>query len=215
MKNRQSIGVSIVLLAALAWVTAPAQPKINPQRPSVHPVKAGMYGGTGVAVARSGNRTLVITANHVVQGGGEFKVNGVKAYLLGKDEDWDLAALLVEQPLPTSRLSRKRPQIGDTLTVCGYGTGEYKESTGRVVGYATANDVDMDWVHLNAPGRSGDSGGPIFYPDGRVGAILWGTDRIGAYGTECMRVRAFIKTLPSGYADLIHAALNDYTIYGK
>lgn len=202
------IALVAIAIASLVWSTFD-----NP-RPTVHHIKAGVYGGTGVSVATSQGQTLVLTAYHVVRDSGSFTVNGKDAVLIGVDRKWDIAALVVNEVLPVSRLSKRVPQIGDTMTICGYGTGSYKEATGEVIEFATADNVARDWIHMDAPGRSGDSGGPIFYEDGTVGAILWGTDRVGAYGAHCGRVREFLKTI-NVYPHLIRAVDIDYTIYGE
>ena len=207
MKSRNLGGVLVVGLVA-GWLLT------SGPRPTVHKIHAGMFGGSGVSVATARGQTLVLTANHVVKDGGPYTVNGKPAVLVATDSEWDLAALVVNETLPVSRLSKHFPLINDTLTICGYGTGTYREATGQVVGYATADQIYMDWAHINKDARSGDSGGPMFYPDNTVGAILWGSDNVGAYGTQCLRVRDFLATI-KGYDSLLKTLDLDYTIWGR
>jgi len=185
----------------------------NP-RATVHRIVAGDSRGSGTAVAASGGQTLVLTAWHVVSDGGPYTVAGKPAKLVATDKIWDLAALVVDDTMVSSRLSRQQPNYGDTLTVCGYGSEAYSENTGVVVGWGSPGPgYPADWVIINARARSGDSGGPFFYDDGTVGAVLWGSDSSGAHGTPCVRVRKFLLTVV-GYDNLIKAALSfDYSIW--
>lgn len=179
-------------------------------RPTVHRLQARQFLGSGVSVAVAKGQTLVLTANHVIKDGGPYTVAGRKAKLIATDKTWDLAALVVDEALPTARLGTKEPQIGEFLTVCGYGTGKYKEATGKVVGFFAP--ATPDWVAIDAPARSGDSGGPLFYENGTVAAILFGSDNVGAHGTHCLRVRQFLSTI-KGYEHLIKALDNSYNIW--
>jgi S1-C subfamily serine protease len=179
-------------------------------RPTVHRVQAGPFLGSGVSVAAANGQTLVLSANHVVSDGGPYTVAGRAATVIATDKTWDLAALVVCETLQVSQLGNREPQIGDKLTVCGYGSGEYKEATGKVVGFFAP--ATPDWVAISASARSGDSGGPLFYEDGTVGAVLFGSDNTGAHGTHCIRIREFLKSI-KGYDELLKALDKDYRIY--
>lgn len=186
-------------------------------RPSVLRIEAkersGSSLGTGTCVASIGNQSLVITAWHVVRDSkGPYTVNGLDARLVQVDKVWDLAALVVSQKLPVSVLGDRKPVIGDNLTVCGYGSGEYKESTGKVTGFfSPAGLSETDWVRISVPARSGDSGGPMFYDDGSIAAVLFGSDA-GAHGTQCLRVRSWVASLDIP-TELKNEALSLYRIY--
>lgn len=193
------------LFLCLVLLTTSTKP-----RPTVHRIQAGQFLGSGVSVATANGQTLVLTANHVVKDGGPYTVAGRAATVIGTDKTWDLAALVVDETLPTAQLGNREPLIGDRLTVCGYGSGEYKEATGKVVGfYAPAAP---NWVAIDASARSGDSGGPLFYSDGTVGAVLFGSDKVGAHGTHCIRIREFLKTIKN-HEHLIKALDNPYNIW--
>ena len=193
------------LFLVLVLITTNIKP-----RETVHRIQAGQFLGSGVSVATAKGQTLVLTAHHVVQDGGPYTVAGRVATVIATDKTWDLAALVVDETLPTARLGNVEPTVGDRLTVCGYGSGEYKEATGKVVGfYAPAAP---NWVAIDASARSGDSGGPLFYQDGTVAAILFGSDKVGAHGTHCMQVREFLSNI-KGYEHLIKALDNPYNIW--
>jgi S1-C subfamily serine protease len=151
----------------------------------------------------------VLSANHVIKDGGPYTVAGRPATVIATDKTWDLAALVVQDVLPVSQLGNREPQIGDQLTVCGYGGG-YAEATGKVVGFFAP--ATPDWVAISASARSGDSGGPFFYVDGTIAAILFGSDNTGAHGTHCIRIRSFLKSIKN-YDELLKALDNPYNIW--
>jgi hypothetical protein len=71
---------------------------------------------------------------------------------------------------------------------------------------------EPDFVAMTTAARPGDSGGPLFYDDGTVGAILFGSDSIGAHGAHCVRVRKFLATLQN-YESLVKSIDIDYSIW--
>ena len=181
-------------------------------RPTVHRVQVGNSLGSGVSVASVNNQTLILTASHVNEGE-PCTVNGHPAKIIAYDRVWDLAAIVIDEKLPVSRLSNRKPKIGDKLTVCGYGSSVYAENTGKVIQFFSPGYAPDDFVAIDAKARPGDSGGPLFYDD-TVGAILFGSDNLGAHGAHCIRVRIFLSTI-KGYGDLIEAALGEYIIYDE
>ncbi len=171
--------------------------------------------GTGTCVA-STDVSLVITAQHVIREGKSFKINGQEAKVVGSDKVWDLAALITTQKLQTVRIGTKRPALGDSLRVCGFGSGDYKESTGKVIKYYNPGGKNPDDIlSINCKARNGDSGGPIFDTRGTLAAVFFGSDRVGAHGSCNTRVRIFIENLKID-SRLKQQALSDpYLIYGK
>jgi S1-C subfamily serine protease len=204
MKKVTDTGMTLLIISALAYLM------YSDPRPTVHRIQAGNFLGSGVSVATYDGQTLVLTANHVIKDGGPYTVAGYPAKIIGRDKTWDLAALVIDETLPTAQLGNREPQIGDELTVCGYGYGKYAEATGKVVGFFAP--ATPDWVAIDASARSGDSGGPLFYDDGTVAAILFGSDKTGAHGTHCLRVRAFLNKI-KGYDNLLKALDNTYNIW--
>src|SRR5690606_28210476 len=85
---------------------------------------------------------LVLTNWHVVQGASDMVEvifpDGFRsqARALKVDAEWDLAALVIWEPnaQPVS-LATRPPRPGDTLTICGYGSGDYRAMTGRCTQY--------------------------------------------------------------------------------
>jgi S1-C subfamily serine protease len=204
MKKVTDTGMTLLIIGVLAYLM------ISDPRPTVHRIQAGNFLGSGVSVATTSGQTLILTANHVIKDGGPYTVAGLPATVIAKDQTWDLAALVVNETLPVSQLSNKEPQIGDKLTVCGYGYNKYAEATGKVVSFFAPSTPD--WVAIDVSTRSGDSGGPLFYEDGTVAAILFGSDKTGAHGTHCLRVREFLKTI-KGHDNLLKALDNTYNIW--
>lgn len=217
-KHTNAIGFVLLIVAATVYYTkhiAPNQANWSAEpRNTVHRIVAGNSKGSGTSIATANGQTLVITAWHVVRDGGPYTVADLPARVIATDSTWDLAALVVDSTMLSSRLSRHQPKNGDTMTVCGYGSGDYGENTGIVVGWGSPGaGQPADWVIINARARSGDSGGPLFYSDGTVGAVLWGSDSSGAHGTPCVRVRNFLLTI-TGYDNLVKTALSiDYSIW--
>jgi len=184
-------------------------------RSTVHKVAAGNSLGSGVAVASANGQTLILTAQHVVQDGGPYTVAGKAARIIATDKTWDLAALVVDDSMPTARLSNRLPKIGDILTVCGYGSNNYSENTGEIVAFfSPGGNNPNDWIAINAKARSGDSGGPLFYSDGTICAVLFGSDQTGAHGSHCLRIRKFLSEI-KGYDKLLKALDREYIIYGR
>jgi S1-C subfamily serine protease len=207
-RRNSSAAVAAIALAAFAYLILAAD-----ARPSVYRVRVGYSLGSGTAIATANGQTLVLTANHVVSDGGACTVGDKPARIIATDKTWDLAAIIVDEILPTSQLSKKSPVIGDNMTCAGYGPGDYKENSGIVVKFGSpVSQPEQDWVIMNAPARPGDSGGPIFYADGSLGAVLWGSDSSGVHGTHCLRVRQFLSTIKD-YDALIKAVDNKYVLW--
>jgi S1-C subfamily serine protease len=184
-------------------------------RLTVHRVVAGNSLGSGVSVASANGQTLILTAQHVVQDGGPYTVAGQTARVIATDKTWDLAALVVDDVMPISRLGNRIPRIGDNLTVCGYGSNKYSEIAGQVVKFfSPGGNYPNDFVAITAKARSGDSGGPLFYSDGTVCAVLFGSDNVGAHGSHCLRIRKFLSEI-KGYDKLLKALDREYVIYGS
>ena len=132
--------------------------------------------GSGTLVDVRDEYGLVVTNWHVVRDGtGEVEVifpDGFrsKARPLKVDADWDLAALVVWRPTAAPvKLAATAPQPGEQLTICGYGSGNYRAATGRCTQYyAPAENLPLHMVELDVEARQGDSGGPIFNARGEL-----------------------------------------------
>jgi S1-C subfamily serine protease len=189
-------------LAALSLLVLPAQR-----------VRVGDSVGSGVSVACVNGQTLILTANHVVKDGGQCTVDNIPGKVIAQDGTWDLAAIVVSTTkFPIFSLGSHKPKIGESLTLCGFGSSDYKSSIGQVNGFCSPKTEENGWITISTSGRSGDSGGPMFFSDGSVGAILFGSIGGSAYGTHCLQIRSFLKTI-QGYNTLIDQALKNGRSY--
>lgn len=116
--------------------------------------------------------------------------------LLGVDATWDVAAVetnLPRQTIALARLADAHPQPGETLYAAGYGGGQgFAYRAGRVTGYSSPYEDGRHACLLTLTGatRGGDSGGPILTTDGRLAAIITGSDgqtTRGPYHEVCRR----------------------------
>jgi serine protease Do len=171
--------------------------------------------GTGTCVATANHQSLILTARHVIQDGHGFKVGEYPAKVVAQNKTWDLAALVVDEVLPVTVIGHSKPVMGQPLTICGYGSGDYREATGVVSQFVQPDGKSpADIVAINVAARSGDSGGPMLDAEGRLAGVLFGSDKLGAHGSHCIRVRWFIESI-EGYALLKREALNPMVLYGR
>lgn len=132
--------------------------------------------GSGFLVDAAG---LIVTNNHVVQGATTVKVKlddgrELTARVLGRDPRTDIALLKVEagQPLPFLQLgdsNRARPgdwvvAVGNPFGLGGTVTAGVVSARGRDIGQGPYDD----FIQIDAPINSGNSGGPLFALDGGV-----------------------------------------------
>jgi hypothetical protein len=199
--------------------TAPHVPRENSVSPieattSRHPAIAritvperdGVSYGSGTLIDARGKFGLVITNWHVVRdAAGPITVEFPEGYkspaeVIRTDKDWDLAALSIlrprAEPLP---ITGQAPQIGEWLSIAGYGGGEYRAAAGYVRAYNSPSiDLPQEFIELSAEARHGDSGGPIINQQGELCGVLFGSApgyTCGAYGG---RVRQFLATVIPG-----------------
>ena len=159
--------------------------------------------GSGTLVDVRDEYGLVVTNWHVVRDGtGEVEVifpDGFrsKARPLKVDADWDLAALVVWRPTAAPvKLAASAPQPGEQLTICGYGSGNYRAATGRCTQYyAPAENLPLHMVELDVEARQGDSGGPIFNARGELAGVLFGAGQGTTLGSFGGRVENFLASL--------------------
>ncbi|WP_172992108.1 S1 family peptidase [Lacipirellula parvula] len=159
--------------------------------------------GSGTLVDVRDQYGLVVTNWHVVRdGNGEVEVifpDGFrsKARPLKVDADWDLAALVIWRPNAAPvKLAATAPQAGEQLTICGYGSGNYRAATGRCTQYyAPAENLPQHMVELDVEARQGDSGGPIFNSRGELAGVLFGAGQGTTLGSFGGRVEHFLASL--------------------
>lgn len=133
--------------------------------------------GSGFLISADG---YIVTNNHVIEGADEITVTlkdgrELKATLVGRDEDTDLAVIKVQGSgftYVTFEESAK-PRVGDWVIAVGnpFGLGG-TATVGIVSAYGRNLNDDsstyVDYVQIDAPINRGNSGGPTFDVYGRV-----------------------------------------------
>lgn len=140
-----------------------------------------LQAGSGVIIdAREG---IIITNNHVVEGGGKYTVDMTDgrlfdAVLIGTDKATDIAVLKIQAPNPASLgLSQVETVDSDTLRTgdlafaVGYPLGLDQTVTMGVIsglGRSGLGDAVEDYIQTDAAVNSGNSGGPLLDSRGRL-----------------------------------------------
>jgi hypothetical protein len=199
--------IGAFVFAAAVWADSsftPA-PTFSGPHPAVARVVApesdGTAFGSGTLVAVTDSSGLVITNWHVVRDAvGPISVwfpDGFHspALVLRTDKDWDLAALAIWRPrVQPVLVANAAPQLNESLTIAGYGSGSYRAVTGRCTQYVSpGGDLPFEMVELSAPARNGDSGGPIFNDRGELAGVLFGSAFGRTTGSYCGRLRWFLN----------------------
>lgn len=146
----------------------------NGAMPQPHPGSASL--GSGFLISDSG---IIVTNNHVVQGADSISVTlksgqTYEAELLGTDERTDLAVLKIEaaEELPaiawgssdTMRVGESVFAVGAPFGLSGSVTAGIISARGRDIGSGPYDD----YLQVDAPINSGNSGGPLFDTNGNV-----------------------------------------------
>lgn len=166
--------------------------------------------GSGTLVAVEQDHGLVVTNWHVVRdSGGQIIVtfpNGFRsgATVLRANRDWDLAALAIwRPPVEPVAVASQAPYPGDSLTIAGYGPGDYRMATGRCIKYVSpGGNNPAEMVEVSVGARNGDSGGPIFNSRGELAGVLFGTAAGETTGSYCGRVRWFLGSVNGDFRRL-------------
>jgi serine protease Do len=198
--------VTVAELESMRFATPwpDAQPKQTPMPAVVRVIatdRNSMSLGSGTLVDANDQYGLVVTNWHVVRDAvGPVEVlfpDGFHsmARIVRTDKEWDLAALLIwkptVQPVP---LSTNPPQLGEILTIAGYGSGEYKMQSGQCTQYLSpAPGKPSEIVELAAAARHGDSGGPILNNRGELVGVLFGEGGGRTDGSYGGRVNQFLQ----------------------
>ncbi|MGI9177965.1 MAG: trypsin-like peptidase domain-containing protein [Pirellulales bacterium] len=172
----------------------------------VAPDSSGASMGSGVLVDVNRSQGLVLTNWHVVRDSRSavlvqfpdgFQSAGT---VVRWDEAWDLAAIVVWKPTATPiALAQMPPQIGERLTIAGFGRGVYREEAGECTEYLSpGTGYAKEFVELKATARQGDSGGPIFNEKRELAGVLFGQNEGRTIGSCSTRVRAFLTSVGSG-----------------
>ena len=93
-------------------------------------------------------------------------------------------------------LSPTAPQPGETLTIAGYGSGNFRAATARCTQYVTpGRSLPFEMVEVGTEARQGDSGGPILNERGEIAGVLFGAGGGTTSGSYVGRVRTFLATV--------------------
>ena len=165
--------------------------------------QGGRSYGSGTLVDVRDRYGLVVTNWHVVRdAAGPIEVvfpDGFRspARALKVDRDWDLAALVIwRPPVEPVPIAPAAPRPGHELTIAGYGSGNYREATGRCTKYYQPTvKHPHELVELSAEARQGDSGGPIFNTRGELAGVLFGAGQGTTMGSYAGRVSGFLTSL--------------------
>lgn len=142
--------------------------------PSVFTIETRFGTGSGFAAWQKGGDTIVITANHVVEGVDEVTVRRKGASWQGDvvetDSTNDLAVIRVPGAIaktlwrqPTTAL----PKVGDTLVLFGSPLGYEGTVSKGIVSRISYREVQTD-----APANPGNSGGPALTESGDVVGVV-------------------------------------------
>ena len=189
----------------------------DPGHPAVGLLKASSGYGTGICTATLIGTKTVLTAAHCVQGksaatftvGGKIyqavKISVHPSYSYSVINAYDLAVVILGQPVSgvtPHALSKSTPQVGETITIVGFGitkTGWSNSGTKRVTTNTISSVKSQYFRFSGASGGkgnvcSGDSGGPSFRVEGGV-EVLMGVHSTASqpcgYAGNDMRVDAF------------------------
>lgn len=198
---------ALLLFAQTAHAQWPTDARSSTPHPAVvrvvAPERDGTAYGSGTLIDLRDEYGLILTNWHVVcNAAGPIEVRFPSGFVsqaraLKMDSDWDLAALVVwRPPCEPVRLASSPPRPGDRLTICGYGSGQYRAITGRCTQfYAPRLELPQELVELDVQARQGDSGGPIFNERGELAGVLFGAGQGTTLGSFEGRVKTFLASL--------------------
>lgn len=156
--------------------------------PDTHPDVPSAGNGSGVAFKSSEDGgTYILTNNHVVEDADRITVRdssgqSVKAELVGRDAETDIAVLLVDREIPTIKIADSADLIvGQTVVAIGSPFGLDHSVTSGVISalgrslpdFGGAEDVYplVDVIQTDAAINPGNSGGALVDREGRLVGI--------------------------------------------
>lgn len=163
------------------------------------PDGGGVYSkGSGVLIGESDDKAWVLTNWHVVRdGSGQCSVTfggeTVPGRVLKTDNVADLALIECEAiGVDPVEFAPMYPTKGDIVIAGGFGPDDqWRAVEGPVSGYYSPDQGrTKDTLAMRGSVRQGDSGGPIVDEQGRLVAVLWGTDGSEVMGTQVGRIMA-------------------------
>jgi S1-C subfamily serine protease len=150
--------------------------------------KEQIFSGSGLVVDSSG---LIVTNNHVVEGGAFWKVSVgtdktlLDATLVGVSECSDLAVLKVAGTFPALAMSTTSPKVGTQIYVAGHPLGDTYTLTNGIIAKPAA-PADTSWasikseIQITAQTKPGNSGSPVVDATGQVVGIQYASGAVGS-----------------------------------
>jgi hypothetical protein len=174
---------------------------------------ANVGSGTLIDVAPAGDRGLVLSCAHLFSEGTgrvvvEFPGSQTHgALLVDVDHNADLAALEIAKPTASATPINLQLESSTPLRACGFGPGgEFRCAEGQVLGYS--DRPGQRSLRMAGAVRSGDSGGGVFDPQGRLCAVVWGESGGVTYASTGRPLASFLnRTLGSRRANAARAAV--------
>lgn len=170
-------------------------------------VWCGDAGGSGTVVFAEPGRSIVVTAAHVIEGGGKLTVRAdgktFPARVILTDRNSDFAALEVARQLPCVVAVGDEVRAGDEVLMIGGSSGH---SRGKVAAFDRHNDRDV--ILADYDSISGDSGGGVFVRGqlvavhvGRYGERARAPFKLAAFVAKAIRGERASAPAPSSVGD--------------
>lgn len=134
-----------------------------------------------------GTHGYVLSCEHLFnEGVGEVVVifpdgSRFQAKIKAVDRTWDLAVMSIGcKPRPAVEMATAKPQLGETITFCGYGQGyglnKYRCRSGKLARFMSPVGLNRyELLDVVGGSRGGDSGGPLFNSAGELVGVLTDT----------------------------------------
>ncbi len=167
----------------------------------VAPGDGSMSFGSGTLIYAADQYGLVITNWHVInEATGQISVHFPDGFyspatIQKIDRDWDLAILAIRRPenVEPVPLASEAPRPGESLTIAGYGKGEYRAATGPCTQYvAPGLDISVRDGGSRRFGAAGRLGRPHLQQPRRTGRrAVWRGQR--PHEWQLLRTRAVVS----------------------
>lgn len=206
MKHRS---LPLKIIAGLTWMlSCAASLAAGSFSEAVVRIHCRQSAGSGALIHVHGSSGYVLTAAHVVEGGGQAQAQWHDGYtaiatLVAADAQLDVALLRVTPPANaiTIKLAESDhwPQRGEMVELIGYGGGRLRHWQASVNGYVMTDGIGRhQTLSLHTQTIGGDSGGAIIWR-GKLVGVIWGGPLAGprgpmlaTHGTSCVAIGPFL-----------------------
>lgn len=164
----------------------------------------GVQFGSGTLVAAEGAFGYVLTCQHLFREQAQRVAvrfgdgRGYDARVLAVDTRHDLALSQIANP-GVRPMTVNAVTPSGLLTAGGFGgSGMYRSVRGTVVGAAMPQGAQSASIQIQGAVRSGDSGGPVFSPAGKLVGVVWGMQDGLTYATIGKPLQQIMARVPTG-----------------